>query len=117
MDSPGKVRNLRRRIADVQNQDIKTREYIPPHFFNHYSALSKYAQELRASKNNVVKTQIRFEDTDIELYAKEHGTDDPFQPVGINEPGTKVELPPIDYNIKWEEKGGQTALEECVPTN
>ena len=33
LDSPSKVKNLRRRISDLQNSDIKTREFIPPQFF------------------------------------------------------------------------------------
>ena len=103
MDSPGKIRNLRRRISDIQNEVIKTREYIPPHFFSRYSALSKHAQEMR-SENNSIKMQIRFEDDDIELFTKLRGSDEPFQPAGINAPETKIELPPIDYNAKWKRK-------------
>ena len=114
LDHPDKVRNIRRRIADVQNQDIKTREFIPPHFFNRYTALGKHAQELRASNNNI-KTQIRFEDTDIELYTKERGSDAPFQPVGINDKASKVDLPPIDFNAKWRRKEDRPAWRSVSP--
>ena len=33
MDSPEKVKNIRRQIADCRNPEIKTQEYIPPQFF------------------------------------------------------------------------------------
>ena len=47
MDSPEKIRNIRRRIADCRNPEIKTREYIPPQFFQRYTAMAIYAKERR----------------------------------------------------------------------
>ena len=67
LDCPEKVINIRRRIADCQNDAIKTREFIPPQFFARYTALAKYASELRADKPEV-KTQIRFLDRYWPLY-------------------------------------------------
>ena len=43
------VKNVRRRVADCQNSAIKTRDYIPPQFFDRYTALAKYASEIRAN--------------------------------------------------------------------
>ena len=114
LDHPDKVRNIRRRIADVQNKDVKTREFIPPYFFNRYTALGRHAQALRAA-NADIKTQIRFEETDIELYTKERGVDGPFQPAGIHEVASKVDLPPIDYNAKWRRNEDRPAWRSVSP--
>ena len=116
LDHPDKVKDIRRRISDIQNKDVKTREYIPPHFFNRYTALGRHAQDLRAA-NIDIKTQIRFEETDIELYTKERGSDGPFQPVGINNASTKVDLPPIDFNAKWRRREDRPALRRVSPQN
>ena len=116
LDHPDKVRDIRRRISDIQNKDVKTREYIPPHFFNRYSALGRHAQVLRAA-NPDLKTQIRFEETDIELYTKERGVEGPFQPVGINNAATKVDLPPIDFNAKWRRREDRPAQRRVSPSN
>ena len=82
-DSPSKVINVRRRIADLQNEDIKTREFVPPQFFKRYNALSKHAADARKA-NRDLKTQIRFTSEDICLYTKIKGTDGPLEPADMD---------------------------------
>ena len=72
MDCPEKVINIRKHVADCRNENIKTRDYIPPQFFLRYSALSKYSHEIR-SNNPDIKTQIRFLDDNIVLYTQNKG--------------------------------------------
>ena len=98
--SPTKVRDIRRRIGDCRNENIKTREYIPPMFFERYSALGRYAADLRAQDASL-KTQIRFLENDIGLFTKEKGTDDPFEPVDMEELKNKIRLPEVDYTVVW----------------
>ena len=100
LDSPTKVRDIRRRIADCQNPDIKTRDYIPPIFFERYTTLSRYARDLRQNDKNL-KTQIRFLDRDIGLFVKTKGTEDPFTQINKEDIEKECRLPPIDYSVKW----------------
>ena len=101
--SPTKVRDIRRRIADCRNDNIKTREYIPPMFFERYSALGRYAASLRADDERL-KTQIRFVENDITLFTKEKGTDEPFEPVDMEELRKKINLPDVDYSVVWRKR-------------
>ena len=94
--------------------DIKTKEFIPPQFYKQYTVLSKYAAELRAS-NHEVKTQIQFEELDIEIYMKNRGTDHPFQPAGIEELARRQNLPEIESNIQWKRKEDKPAWRNVSP--
>ena len=100
LDSPRKIRDIRRRIADCRNPTIKTRDFIPPLFFDRYSALSRHAAELR-SNNRDLKTQIRFVDKDIAIFSKIKGTDDPFSSMDMETLRDELDLPPVDYNVVW----------------
>ena len=99
LDCPEKVINIRRRIADCRNDDIKIREFIPPHFFARYTALARYAAEMRAEKPEI-KTQIRFLERDIGLFTKTKGSMLPFLPVNMED----IDLPVIDHNADWKRK-------------
>ena len=99
LDCPEKVTNIRRRIADCRNDEIKTREFIPPQFFARYTALARYAAELRADEPET-KTQIRFLERDIGLFTKTKGSTSPFLPVSMDE----IELPEIDHKADWQRK-------------
>ena len=44
-DSAETVRNVRRRIGDCQDDAIKTREYVPPQFFERHNTVSKFAAD------------------------------------------------------------------------
>ena len=110
LDSPGKARNVRRRIADCQNPAIKQRDYIPPQFFKRYGALSKHAKDLRDEDRNL-KTQIRFGIDDIALYTKRRGTDEPFQLADIGQ----ITLPQIDHNAAWTRHSEHPAWRKASP--
>ena len=103
MDSPEKVRNIRRRLADCRNTTVKTREYIPPQFFNRYTALSKFARDLR-SNDSSLKTQIRFSKDDIRLWTKTKGTDDQFVEMEMEQVEREQPLPRIEHNAPWRKK-------------
>ena len=109
-DSPTKVKNVRRRIADLQNPLIKTRDYIPPQFFKCYETLSRSAADSRRLDPQL-KTQIRFENDDICLYTKEKGTEGPFEPEDM----TKFDLPAIQHSIKWTRKPDRPAWQQVKP--
>ena len=83
LDMPEKVVHIRRRLADCRNDKVKTRDYIPPQFFDRYKALGRYAAELR-SEDPSTKTQIRFLDNDIGLFTKTKGSLLPFLPLDMS---------------------------------
>ena len=114
MDTPEKIKNIRRRISDCQNPTIKTREYIPPSFFKRYTALSRFAADLRAKMGNV-KTQIRFTDIDIRLYTKIKGTEDPFEEMAMEEVETNEKLPKVEHDIQWRRKEDQPTWRRVSP--
>ena len=111
--SPSKAKNVRRRIANLQNPQIKTREYVPPQFFQRYNALSKYASEARGLDSQL-KTQIRFETADICLYTKKKGTDDPFTAADMVKIDKEIDLPPLE-NMKWTRKPDRPAFRQVSP--
>ena len=113
-DCPEVVKNVRRRIADVQDDSIKTREYVPPQFFERHNAVSKFAAELR-ERDRTVKTQIRWGKDDLALYTKTRGTDNPFTPYDMEELGKAIELPRIEYNIKWNRRPDRPAWRQVSP--
>ena len=113
-DSPEKALNVRRRIADCQDPRIKTRDYIPPQFFQRYTALSRYARDLRSGNKNL-KTQIRFGNDDISLYTKTKGQDEPFQEEDMEYIRTLIELPEVEANVSWKRKNDTPAWRRASP--
>ena len=78
IDDQSNIRELFGRIAQVQNNDIMTRNFIPPQFFERFMHINMRCKELRES-NNSIKTQIRFGKHDIEVMTKIRGSDDPYK--------------------------------------
>ena len=101
-NTPTKVMDVRHRIADCQNPEIKTRDYIPPIIFDRYSALGRHASDLR--------------DNDIALFTKQKGTDDPLEVVDMEELRKKVHLPAIDYSVKWGKKQDRQSWRRTSPS-
>ena len=116
LDCPEKVVNIRKRLADCQNDAVKTREFIPPQFFDRYTALGRYASELRGRKPEV-KTQIRFLDNDIGLFTKIRGSMLPFLPVNMMELEEECKLPDIDPKADWKRRTDLPPWRRTSPTN
>ena len=115
LDCPEKVLNIRRRLADCQNDEVKTREFIPPQFYARYTALAKYAAELRARKTNL-KTQIRFMHEDIGLFTKVKGSMLPFLQVNLEELEEECRLPAIDASAEWNRRVDLPPWRRTSPT-
>ena len=115
MDSPEKVRNIRRRIADCRNSAVKTREYIPPQFFQRYTALSRYARDLRSADPSL-KTQIRFSMDDVRLWTKTKGTDEQFVEMEMEKVERMQKLPRIDHNAPWRKRADHPKWRRISPS-
>ena len=96
------VIEIRKRIAERQNSEIFARNYIPPQYFARYCAMNNIAQDMR-SENTEIKTQIRFGESDIEIWTKTRGDALPFKQEKISDNIMK-DIPPFDYSIKWRKK-------------
>ena len=112
--NPEITKNVRRRIADCQNPAIRTREFIPPQFFNRYNVISKFAKDLR-DENKDLKTQIRFGNSDIILLTKTKGTDDPFTIMELMEIEKVITIPDIEYNLQWNRKNDRPPFRNVSP--
>ena len=109
MDSPSKIKDIRRRVADCRNPDIRTRDYVPPIFYDRYMALGRHASNMREN-DNTLKTQIRFVNDDIALFTKTKGTDEPFLEADMNDISKRIRLPAIDYAVKWNMKADREPM-------
>ena len=113
-DCPEKARNVRRRIADCRNPAIKTRDYVPPHFFKKYQVISKIAAGWRQADDGL-KTQIRFEIDDIALFTKRRGTEEPFTRVDNAELERFEKLPDNEPNADWKRGAEFPAWRQASP--
>ena len=114
--SPTKVRDVRILIGDCGNPDIRTRDHIPPMLCDRYATLSKYAADLR-SDNKELKTQIRFIKTDIALFTKKKGTDDPFLQMDMGHIESEINLRGIYYSVTWKKKTERLPWRRTSPDN
>ena len=53
------------------------------------------------TKDKTLKTQIRFGETDIEVYTKKKGTQEPFRYVALDKIVYLNEIPAFDHSRKW----------------
>ena len=54
-----------------------------------------------------LKTQIQFEDKDLENFTKEKGTEEQFRKTDLLKFIGEKMLPPFDHNIKWRKNTGK----------
>ena len=75
-DNTKDVKDIYKRIAQVQHPEVTTRNFVPPQFYARYMYLSKACKYLRET-NKEIKTQIRFGKTDVEILTKKKGEGSP----------------------------------------
>ena len=101
------IRELYGRIAQSQNRDINTRNFIPPQFYSRFMFISKCCRDLRDA-NSDLKTQMRFGKSDIEVLTKIRGSDEPYKIVSIKQickdAGNVEKIPDFDDKLKWHKR-------------
>ena len=102
VDSHNTVAEIHRRIAERSNPQIFARLYIPPQYFDRFCAMSKLCKDIRGANPNI-KTQIRFNSTDLEILTKVRGKDEPFKTYKPSEEELS-EIPNFDFTKKWTKK-------------
>ena len=102
LDSQEAVKEIHYRRAASQNDDLTTRDYIPPPFYERYMAVVHKATE-RRSVDKMLKTQIRWGCKDVEIYLKEKGSKEPMKKADLREFMGKDTLPDFDFDLqkKW----------------
>ena len=95
------IKEIHRRMAECGNEDLSSRNYIPPGFFDRYMTINKKCQEYRKD-NPSYKTQIRFGAMDVEVYLKERGSAEPYRKVNMEDLMGTDELPAFDHTRKWQ---------------
>ena len=105
------VREIRTRVATIQNDTISVRNYIPPQYWARYRFLSSYCNDER-EKNKNMKTMIRFNDHDLEVLMKDRSVEDHYNIVDLKEIEHDVgKIPKFDHTIQWKKR------QERPPTN
>ena len=97
------VRDIYGRAAEIRNNDIQTRIFVPPQFWPRYQHISKYCADLRDS-NKDLKTLIRFGDEDIEVMIKDRSTEDHYSVLSLEEIGKHGVIPKFKHEITWRKK-------------
>ena len=97
------IRDIRTRMAECRNPDLSMMDFIPPQYFQRYIALSKRARDMR-EQNDSLRTQIRFGDSDIELFTKNRGENERYSKVPMEEVEADEPLPKFDHTIKWKRR-------------
>ena len=95
------IREIKSRVAEVQNDEIKMRNFIPPQFWNRYKFLSNFCADKRSANDNL-KTMIRFNDNDIEVLFKYRNEENQYNTISLKEieeeGGT---IPKFDHSVNW----------------
>ena len=96
----GSIREIHARAAEIRNDDIIIRNYVPPQFWERYSHISKHCTEIR-EKNRDIKTLMRFGETDIEVLTKDKTKDEGYKTLSLEEIEKSGAIPKFDHTIKW----------------
>ena len=97
------VKEIHHKRAASQNDDLVTRDYIPPQMYARYQAVAHRAKIMRAADSNL-KTQLRWGGKDLEVYTKTKGSDEQMKLMNLQEFMQNDTLPDYDTNIKWKAK-------------
>ena len=69
LQDASQVKEIHYRLAQAENKELISRDYIPPQYYERYIAIGKRAANLRAQNRNL-KTQIRWGSKDLEIFTK-----------------------------------------------
>ena len=94
------IKDIYQRKAECMNDKTIVKNYIPPHFFERFSALNRICT-LRRSEDSNLKTQIRFGYKDLMVLTKEKGSTDAFKEVDLLDFTGHKRLPNFDMTVRW----------------
>ena len=95
------VRDIKSRVAEVKNDEIVMRNFIPPQYWGRYKFLSNYCAEKQSGDENL-KTMIRFNDTDMEVLFKNRKVENQFNVLSLKDIETETgPIPKFDHSVSW----------------
>ena len=98
------IKEIKSRVVEIKNEEIKMRNFIPPQFWARYKFLSNYCAEER-SKDQNIKTMIRFNDTDMEVLFKDRKVDDHYYAVPLKDIERETgSIPKFDHSVSWSKR-------------
>ena len=106
------IKDIYSRAAEIRNDDISTRIFVPPQFWQRYQYLSQHCAEMR-SRNKDLKTQLRFGDEDLEILVKDRAKDDGYSQLSLKDLETNESIPKFNHEIPWKkriERGTRNSL-------
>ena len=103
MDDAEHIKNIHRRKAECKNDFINIINFVPPQIFKRYKSLNKICAE-RRKLDNTLRTQIRFGKSDLELWTKIKGEDEPLKNVDLLVFLGDDKIEDFDHEIKWTHK-------------
>ena len=109
------IREIHARAADIKNDDINLRNYVPPQFWARYSFLSSYCKSLR-DNNSDTKTMMRFTNTDIEVLTKDRTKQEGYKVLELQEiEAESGVIPKFQHQIKWNRRSDVPHRKKVTP--
>ena len=100
VDNPRDIGDIYARKAECRSDNTTVKNYLPPQFFDRFSALNKLCATKR-QEDAGLKTQMRFGEGDVEILTKRKGGEEPFRMVDLATFIGDNAIPEFDFNIKW----------------
>ena len=94
------IKELYVRKAESGNDEISLRNYVPPNYYARYMSLNSICAEKRTA-NPKLKTQLRFGETDVEIYVKYRDENTGYRQVKISDFMDPAQVPQFDPKIRW----------------
>ena len=117
------IRELYIHKAEVGDDKITVRCYIPPNYHERFMYLNGICTEMR-QEDQSLKTQIRFGKKDIEIFTKRKGEEEGYRKVNLVEFTDISKIPEFNHRIKWRryvdkpprQRHGQLDRQRCRPS-
>ena len=110
------VRDIYGRAAEIRNNDIQTRIFVPPQFWPRYQHIAQYCAKLRED-NKDLKTLIRFGDDDIEVMIKDRSKEDHYSVLSLEEIEKNGLIPKFKHEIVWRKRTEKSHRRELTPVS
>ena len=97
------IKDIYSRAAELKNDDLMTRIFVPPQFWDRYRHINQYCAQMRAD-NRDIKNQIRFGDEDIEVLVKNRMEDDRYSILPLDTIEKDGSIPKFNHSIVWKKR-------------
>ena len=108
------VRDIYSRAAEIRNDDLQTRIFVPPQFWPRYQHISQYCANLRED-NKDIKTLIRFGNEDIEVLIKDRSKEDHYSVLTLEEIEKNGTIPKFKHEVIWKKMTEKPQRKELKP--